>query len=114
LLAIIMISQCCKCNADTILRHQIAIIEKIKVGERIIRALVEPGAVTKVKVVAEGLTISVEVTTGLEFVAARTNKGALKTWASIDMAAKWVHGLGLGTIQLDITRWQPGQEKLKA
>ena len=82
--------------------------------EKIIRALVEAGAVKEVKVVAEGSTIYVEITTGLEFVAAKTNKGALKTWASIDTAAKWVRRLGLGTIQLDISRWQPGQKKLKA
>jgi hypothetical protein len=49
------------------------------VDEKIIRALVEAGAVKKVKVVAEGSTIYVEITTGLEFVAAKTNKGALKT-----------------------------------
>lgn len=82
-------------------------------NEKIIRALIEAGAVKKIKIVAEGSTIFVEVSSGSEFVAAKTTKGALKTWATIDTAAKWVRSLGLGQTQLDITRWQPGQRKLK-
>ena len=82
-------------------------------NEKIIRALIEAGAVKKIKIVAEGSTIYVEVSSGSEFVVAKTTKGALKTWATIDTAAKWVRSLGLGQTQLDITRWQPGQRKLR-
>ena len=82
------------------------------VNEKILRALAEAGAVKKVRIVAEGSTIYVEATTGKEYVSAKTTKGALKTWSTIDTASKWVRSLGLGTMTLDVSRWQPDQKKL--
>ena len=81
-------------------------------NEKILRALVEAGAVKKVKITAEGSTIYVEAYTGSEATTATTIKGKLKTWSTVDSAAKWVRSLGIGQMQLDIAKWQPEQKKL--
>ena len=81
-------------------------------NEKILRALVEAGAVKKVKITAEGSTIYVEAYTGSEATTATTIKGKLKTWSTIDSAAKWVRSLGIGQMQLDMAKWQPEQKKL--
>jgi hypothetical protein len=82
------------------------------VNEKILRALVEAGAVKKIKITAEGSTIYVEAYTGSEATTAKTIKGKLKTWSTIDSAAKWVRSLGIGQMQLDVAKWQPEQKKL--
>jgi len=82
-------------------------------NEKILRALVEAGAIKKIKITAEGSTIYVEAYTGSEATTAKTIKGKLKTWSTIDSAAKWVRSLGVGQMQLDVARWQPEQKKLK-
>jgi len=81
-------------------------------NEKILRALVEAGAVKKVKITAEGSTIYVEAYTGSEATTAKTIKGKLKTWSTIDSAAKWVRSLRIGQMQLDMAKWQPEQKKL--
>ena len=80
-------------------------------NEKILRALVEAGAVKKIKITAEGSTIYVEAYTGSEPTTAKTIKGKLKTWSTIDSAAKWVRSLGIGQMQLDMAKWQPEQKK---
>jgi len=82
-------------------------------NEKILRALVEAGAVKKVKITAEGSTIYVEAYTGSEATTATTIKGKLKTWSTVDSAAKWVRSLGIGQMQIDVSKWQPEQKKLK-
>ena len=81
-------------------------------NEKILRALIEAGAVKKIKITAEGSTIYVEAYTGSEVTTAKTIKGKLKTWSTLDSAAKWVRSLGIGQMQLDVARWQPEQKKL--
>ena len=81
-------------------------------NEKILRALVEAGAVKKIKITAEGSTIYVEAYTGSEVTTAKTIKGKLKTWSTIDSAAKWVRSLGIGQMQLDVAKWQPEQKRL--
>ena len=80
-------------------------------NEKILRALVQAGAVKKIKITAEGSTIYVEAYTGSEVTTAKTIKGKLKTWSTIDSAAKWVRSLGIGQMQLDMAKWQPDQKK---
>ena len=80
-------------------------------NEKILRALVEVGAVKKIKITAEGSTIYVEAYTGSEVTTAKTIKGKLKTWSTLDSAAKWVRSLGIGQMQLDMAKWQPDQKK---
>ena len=81
-------------------------------NEKILRALVEAGVVKKIKITAEGSTIYVEAYTGSEVTTAKTIKGKLKTWSTIDSAAKWVRSLGIGQMQLDVAKWQPEQKRL--
>jgi hypothetical protein len=80
-------------------------------NEKILRALVEAGSVKKIKITAEGSTIFVEAYTGSKVTTAKTIKGKLKTWSTIDSAAKWVRSLGIGQMQLDMAKWQPEQKK---
>ena len=68
-------------------------------------------AVKKIKITAEGSTIYVEAYTGSEVTTAKTIKGKLKTWSTIDSGAKWVRSLGIGQMQLDMAKWQPEQKK---
>ena len=78
-------------------------------NKKIIKALVEAGAIKKIRIVAEGSMVYVEVNTGAGYLSVKTDKGSLKTWASIDSAAKWVRLLGIGHTQLDFSKWQPTQ-----
>jgi hypothetical protein len=82
-------------------------------NEKILRALVEAGVIKKIKITAEGSTIYVEAYTGSEPTTAKTVKGKLKTWSTIDSAAKWVRSLGIGQMQLDVAKWQPQQRNLQ-
>ena len=45
-------------------------------------------------------------------VVATTLKGAIKTWATLDAAAKWVRLLGIGAAQLQLAKWAPDQKAL--
>jgi len=42
-----------------------------------------------------------------------TGKGAAKTWSTLDASARWVRALGIGTAQVDVSRWQPAQQALR-
>ena len=81
-------------------------------NEKILRALVEAGAIKKIKIIAEGSIIFVEAYAGAEAKTAETMKGKLKTWSTLDAAAKWVRALGIGRVYLDLNKWQPEQKKL--
>ena len=80
-------------------------------NEKILRALIEAGAIKKVKVIAEGSIIFVEAHAGSDFTAAETVKGKLKTWSTLESAVKWVRSLGVGQMQIDVSNWQPDQKK---
>ncbi len=81
-------------------------------NEKTLRALVDAGAVKRVRIVAEGAFFHVEADTPTGSVTAFTLKGAVKTWSSLDTAAKWVRSLGIGKAQINIAKWQPGQKGL--
>lgn len=78
-------------------------------NEKTLRALVEAGAVKRVRIVANGNRFHVEAVTSTATVIAATGKGTPKTWGTLDASAKWVRALGIGTAQLDVSRWRPGQ-----
>jgi len=82
-------------------------------NEKVLRALVEAGAVKRVHIIADGALFYVEAATATGVTTAQTLKGTAKTWRSLDAAAKWVRGLGIGRAEIDIARWQPGQRALK-
>ncbi|RZO86865.1 MAG: hypothetical protein EVA65_00890 [Oceanococcus sp.] len=80
--------------------------------ERTLRALVDAGGVKKIHIVAMGGRFHVEAATRTGCVTASTNRGSVKTWVTLDAAARWVRKLGIGMIAVDIERWQPGQRTL--
>lgn len=82
-------------------------------NEKTLRALIDAGAVKRVRIVAEGARFHVEVDTPAITIVAQTLKGAPKAWGSLDASARWVRALGIGTVQLDIARWQPEQRALR-
>lgn len=82
-------------------------------NEKTLRALIDAGAIKKVRIIAEGSTIYVEADSGNSTITAETIKGKLKTWSTVDSAAKWVRSLGIGQAQLNIAKWQPGQKGLR-
>jgi hypothetical protein len=77
-----------------------------------LKALVEAGAVKRIRIIGDGNLFHVEIDTQTGPVIANTLKGKLKTWSTLDAAAKWVHSLGIGRLQLIIDRWQPNQKEL--
>jgi len=80
--------------------------------EKTLRALVEVGALKLIRIIGNGALFHVEADTPNGAVPALTRKGAPKTWRSLDAAAKWVRGLGVGTVQVELGKWQPKQAGL--
>lgn len=81
-------------------------------NEKTLRALVQAGAVRRVRIVADGARFHVEADTATSTVVAATGKGVPKTWATLDALARWLRELGIGTAQLDVSRWMPAQRGL--
>lgn len=80
--------------------------------ERTLRALVAAGAVRNVSIIACGARFHVEAKTPNGAITAETRKGKVKTWVTLDAAAKWVRGLGVGGAHVNLTHWQPGQREM--
>lgn len=80
--------------------------------ERTLKALVAAGAVKNVNIIASGARFHIEATTPAGAITAQTRKGKVKTWVSLDAAARWVRGLGVGGARINLTHWQPGQREL--
>ena len=80
---------------------------------KIFRALIQAGAVRQVRIIADGSRFRVEVDTGTDTAILHTLKGQLKTWGSLNAAARWLHTLGIGKCQLELGGWQPSQKDLK-
>lgn len=81
-------------------------------NEQTLRALVNAGAVRRVRIIADGARFHVEADTATGTLIAATSKGAPRTFGSLDATARWMHRLGLGIAQLDVSRWQPQQRGL--
>jgi len=82
-------------------------------NEKTLRALIEAGAVRKLRIIADGSLFHVEADTPTATVTATTTTGAIKTWSTLDTCAKWVRGLGLGVAQINLARWTPDQRGLR-
>jgi hypothetical protein len=80
--------------------------------EKMMRAMVAAGAIKNVRIIASGARFHIEARTPNGAIAAETQKGKLKTWVTLDAAAKWVRGLGIGGAHINLTHWQPGQREL--
>ncbi len=78
-----------------------------------IGVLVAAGAIRQVLIIADGAAVHVDIVTQAgEASTVTTNRGAIKCWVTIDAAAKWIKGLGIGKAQLEISKWLPGQKGL--
>ena len=80
--------------------------------ERMLRAMVAAGAIKKIDIIARGARFHVEASTPNGPVTAETQKGKIKTWVTLDAAARWVRGLGMGGARVNLTHWQPAQREL--
>ena len=80
--------------------------------ERTLRTMVAAGAIKRIDIIASGGHFHVEALTPNGAVTAETHKGKVKTWVTLDAAAKWVRGLGVGGARINLTHWQPGQREL--
>jgi len=82
-------------------------------NKKMLRVLVEAGAVTKIDIVACGALFHIEANTRNGAITAQTAAGKIRTWVTLDAAAKWVRSLGMGSAQLKIANWQPGQREIE-
>lgn len=81
--------------------------------EKMLKALVAAGAVRKISIIGHGARFHIEANTPNGPVTAETRKGKVKTWVTLDAAAKWVRSLGVGSASVNLARWQPGQRGLQ-
>lgn len=81
-------------------------------NEKTLKAMVDAGAIKRIRIIGDGALFHVEADTPNGAVAALTLKGTPKTWRSLDAAARWVRSLGMGSAQVDMARWQPTQGQL--
>lgn len=80
--------------------------------EKMLKAMVAAGAIRKIDIIANGARFHIEARTPNGPVTAETLKGKIKTWVTLDAAAKWVRSIGIGSAQINIAHWQPGQRGL--
>lgn len=80
--------------------------------EKMLKAMVAAGAIKKINIIASGARFHVEANTPNGAFTAETQKGKVKTWVTLDAAARWVRGLGMGGAHINLTHWQPGQREL--
>ena len=80
--------------------------------EKVLRAMVAAGAIKNISIIASGARFHVEARTPNGPVTAETQKGKVKTWVTLDAAARWVRGLGVGGAHVNLTHWQPAQREL--
>ncbi len=80
-------------------------------NESMLKAMVAAGAITKINIIASGARFHIEANTPNGPVTAETQKGKVKTWVTLDAAAKWVRSLGIGSAHINLAHWQPGQRE---
>jgi hypothetical protein len=80
--------------------------------EKMMKAMVAAGAVKKIRIIGHGSRFHIEANTPNGAVTAETHKGKVKSWVTLDAAAKWVRSIGIGSAQISLTHWQPGQREL--
>jgi hypothetical protein len=81
--------------------------------EKMMKAMVEVGAIKKISIIGNGARFHVEANTPNGAITAETRKGKIKTWVTLDAAAKWVRSIGVGTASINLAHWQPGQRELQ-
>ena len=81
--------------------------------EKMMRAMVAAGAIKRIQIIGNGARFHVEANTPNGSITAETRKGKIKTWVTLDAAAKWVRSIGIGTASVDLAHWQPAQRELQ-
>ena len=82
-------------------------------NNKMLKGLVEAGAVKAVSIIANGAIIHAEILTlSGDKKVITTQAGTIKTWGTIDSAAKWLKKIGLGTMKLEVGKWAPNQRGL--
>lgn len=81
--------------------------------EKMMKAMVAVGAIKKISIIGNGARFHVEANTPNGSITAETRKGKVKTWVTLDAAAKWVRSIGIGTASINLAHWQPGQRELR-
>ena len=81
--------------------------------EKMMKAMVEVGAIKKISIIGNGARFHVEANTPNGAITAETRKGKVKTWVTLDAAAKWVRSIGVGTASINLAHWQTGQRELQ-
>ena len=84
----------------------------LQVDERLLKAMVAAGAIKNIRIIATGAKFHVEARTPNGPVTAETRKGKVRTWATLDAAARWVRNLGIGDASINLAHWQPSQREL--
>ncbi len=79
--------------------------------EKMMKAMVAAGAIKRIHIIGHGARFHVEANTQNGSITAETQKGKIKTWVTLDAAAKWVRALGIGSAHINLARWQPGQRE---
>ncbi|MBT8086732.1 MAG: hypothetical protein KJO46_01800 [Gammaproteobacteria bacterium] len=80
--------------------------------ERMLKAMVAAGAIKNINIIARGARFHVEAKTPNGPITAETRQGKVRTWATLDAAARWVRALGIGAARVSLAHWQPGQREL--
>ena len=80
--------------------------------EKMLKAMVAAGAIKNIDIIARGARFHIEAATPNGPITAETRKGKVRTWVTLDAAARWVRGLGMGGARINLTHWQPGQREL--
>jgi len=82
-------------------------------NNKMLKGLVEAGAIKAVSIIANGSVVHAEIVTlSGDKKVITTQAGAIKTWGTIDSAARWLKTIGLGTIKLEVGKWLPNQKGL--
>lgn len=81
-------------------------------NEKTLKALIDAGAIRKIHIIGSGPCFHVKADTQTGTITASTIKGDLKTWKTLDSAAKWIRALGIGKALVDLSKWEPNQIKL--
>lgn len=81
--------------------------------EKMLKAMVAAGAIKNIDIIASGARFHIEAATPNGPITAETRKGKVKTWVTLDAAAKWVRSLGMSGARVNLTHWQPGQRELQ-
>ncbi len=80
--------------------------------ERMLRAMVAAGAIKNINIIARGARFHIEARTPNGPITAETRKGKVRTWVTLDAAAGWVRGVGLGAAHINVAHWLPGHREL--